>query len=259
MNQYGIKKTQYKADINDLLRTAELDNSYIYMIGSASLLISKYYGDLDFACIYEKRDATKMYNDLMGVIEKIKNNDDLRYIELKIQKKDGDKVKFGAHDKIDLSTFKKNTNVDYYKIDIIGYIHKRFTEISINYHPKTKITKDTLDKNVINIKKDIKEYAEEGNYLKSLKRSFTISVIEKDNEKARVLVDYLNSPIMAKYMIKSELEAIKLLNENYTDDITRNRIRERLKYLKISNVDDAISRLNKVVQNSAKKIYDKLE
>ena len=124
------------------------------------------------------------------------------------------------------------------------------------------MTNNQIDNKVINsLNTDARNLIDEGNYYKALKRFFGIFKQVKDKKMLVKLSKFFNSENGQKYQIVSNLKAIKLLLENYDDDITKKKVILNLKDLHISpnidDIDNIISDLEKQYNKNAKKIYDK--
>jgi hypothetical protein len=227
------------------------------VIGSFSLESQRNAGDIDLDVYIEgKIDYDFVQKELLKIIKNIDDNQKMFFIELKIQYKDGKKIKFGA-DKIDnIKIPTQNfSNIEYMKIDCVIYYDGHFKEMSINYwlNPnKHDIVKE--------IQKDIDEQLKEKNYYKVVKRLFSIAKVQNDKPRGKLITDFLNNYIGGEYKQLSNLKAIKLLLENYDDPLIRQMIRANLINDRIIPKVDVVYRLipkiQKKVNLEGKKFLD---
>jgi len=215
------------------------------VIGSFSLESQRNAGDIDLDVYIEgKIDHTYVEKELLKIIKNIDDNQKMFFIELKLQYKDGKKIKFGA-DKIDdikIPTQNFN-NVEYMKIDTIIYYDGHFKEMSINYWLNPKI-KDVVKE----IEKDIVLELKEKNYYKVVKRLFSIAKVKDDKPRGKLISEFLNNYTGGEYKQLSNLKAIKLLLENYDDPAIRQMIRANLINDRIIPKVDVVYRLIPKIQ-----------
>ena len=96
----------------------------------------------------------------------------------------------------------------------------RYTEISnwiyvvrSDFEGKTKVLSQELGDYIGSISKDIIHYFEIGNYFKSLKRLFTLSVYVKDRCTAQTLTKLFSSPDSHLYQLLSDAKVLKEILE----------------------------------------------
>jgi hypothetical protein len=227
------------------------------VIGSFSLESQRNAGDIDLDVYIEgKIDYDFVQKELLKIIKNIDENQKMFFIELKLQYKDGKKIKFGADkiDNINIPTQNFN-NLEFMKIDCVIYYDGHFKEMSINYwlNPSRKDV-------VKEIEKDIVLELKEKNYYKVVKRLFSIAKIENDKPRGLLITEFLNNYIGAEYKQLSNLKAIKLLLENYDDPAIRQMIRANLINDRIIPKVDVVYRLipkiQKKVNMEGKKFLD---
>jgi len=226
-------------------KAVSFNNRKPSVIGSFSLESQRNAGDIDLDVYIEgKTDHTFVEKELLKIIKNIDDNQNMFFIELKIQYKDGKKIKFGA-DKIDdikIPTQNFN-NIDYIKIDTIIYFDGHFKEMSINYYLNPNI-KDVVKE----IEKDIIDLLKEKNYYKVIKRLFSIAKIQNDKPRGKLISTFLNNYTGGEYKQLSNLKAIKLLLENYDDPLIRKMIRANLINDRIVPKVDVVYRLIPKIQ-----------
>jgi hypothetical protein len=104
------------------------------------------------------------------------------------------------------------------KMDIVALIDGDFVEFSDNYYLSVNGVKNYSDEEVSNnvllkeLEKSAKEYYDEPNYFKYLKRVFSIKTMK--NQSTKKLVDFFNSQVGLLNKSKTDLETLILVLEN---------------------------------------------
>jgi len=226
------------------------------VIGSYSLESQRNAGDIDIDVYIEGRiEYDFVVREMKKILKNIDDSDDIYFIEFKTQYKDGKKQKFFADQLDSIEIPKENFNkIEYLKIDLVIFLVDSFKEMSINYWLNPN--KHDVEKSIVN---DIKEQLKEGNYYKAVKWSFSLAKFLDDKPKGLMISEFLNNYTGAEYKLLKNLKAIKLLLENYDDELIRKRIRVNLINNKItpkvSVVYKLIPYLEKKVNKEAKKYY----
>ena len=158
---------------------------------------------------------------------------------------DDNKLKIHDVTKLRKSMFK---NIKFIKIDYVLWNEYHFKELSVLYIFRN--TKYSVD----DIQADYNELIKEGNNYKALKRLFSIYKMTQNNKKEAVqLTRFFNSNKL--YEINSNLKAIQLMKEHYTNNHDVNKkIDINLKYLKLDthiDIDEMIKSNDKTLNNSA--------
>jgi hypothetical protein len=134
----------------------------------------------------------------------------------------------------DVSFFEAVRHKSIIKLDIIMFINSRFIEISevfqvyLNGESNMDYSTDEVMKELT---VDYKDLVKEGNYMKALKRMF--SIIKMNNPKDKKLdklVEYFNSPIGLLYRCKSDLETIDIIL--FYNKFSLDQVRDSLQMLK---------------------------
>ena len=125
------------------------------------------------------------------------------------------------------------------KLDIITYVHCKFTEMSIIY--KFKYNNKSLGVTTIDILNDIYEdiminYLQD-KFFKVLKRLFTISKLNHDKKELILLTNILNSDLGRLYSVISDINTILFILENYKN-IPKVRLRDEIQEFRtrLSNI-----------------------
>ena len=236
--------------VKTIIDELQFGNYKLEVIGSYSLQSQQNAGDIDIdTFITARKDINFINEELKKILNRIDKSDDIYFIELKIQYKDGRKIKFDPSEIEKIKIPEKNfNNIEYFKIDLIISINGVFQDMSVNYW-FSKQTNDVVKE----IKKDIEELRDEGRYYKITKRLFSIAKVIDDKPKALLISKYLNTTIGQEYKILSNLKAIKELLYHYDDEITRKKARINLMNIDIQPNLTIIDRLIKKIQ---KKVDD---
>lgn len=258
LNIFTEKKI--RPELVPILGKIQYKNFLPIIIGSYSLHSQVNAGDIDVDIrITSDYDADQMENEIKKILNNIKKSNNIYFIELKVQYKNGDKIKYNIDNIDDFNIIKDNyKDIEYIKIDLIIYLIDQFKELSVNYwfNPNNI--------NIVNdILKSIEEERKEGNYFKIIKRYFSILKILGRREGGEFLTDYLNQYMGKEYKILSNLKAIKELINNYDDEKIREKIRDNLRKINIkpniSIIDDLINKIQNKVNEDGKKFIDKNE
>jgi hypothetical protein len=229
------------------------------MIGSAGLASQLYVGDIDLLTFVLGRKENKFVNkEIKDIIRNIQSDDDLYFMEFKIQYDDGSKIKFYPDEveKIEIPT-KKFDKIEYLKFDLIYYVDSIFREVTINYWFKE--INDMVDR----MKNDIIELRDEGRYYKIIKRLFSIAKSNNDIPKGLILSKFLNKAVGHDYMYLNNLKAIHDVLMVYDDNTTRNKARINLKNMDIranyDHIEKLINKYQEKVDSSALKFLKTIE
>lgn len=195
-------------------------NNPIELMGTGSQAVQKYPSDFDlFSTIKGDRDVSKMFTELERILRRAQQTDEMTFIELKVQRKDGAKKKF-YEPFFSNEQFAKAVgnpeDLDFIKIDYVVFVHEtnEMTELSIIYSFSGMPPVPDL---VSRIKRDYEEYKSSGKIYKSLKRLYSIYKLKGDKGKLVELSQLFNSTTGAKYKASSNLKAILLLTEHRPD------------------------------------------
>ena len=237
-----FEKRKLNATIFDIIKKYKFKNYKMNVAGSAGLRSQYFFSDYDFNTLIQRacRPVT-IYNEFV----KILSNQDMYFIEFKIEYMDDSKVKMHDVTKLRKSMFK---NIKFIKIDYVLWNEYHFKELSILYIFRN--TKYSVD----DIQADYNELIKEGNNYKALKRLFSIYKMTQNNKKEAVqLTRFFNSNKL--YEINSNLKAIQLMKEHYTNNHDVNKkIDINVKYLKLDthiDIDEMIKSNDKTLNNSA--------
>ena len=226
-------KKLFKKSINDIAKLMSVE-SKVNMVGSASVKKNIYYSDYDLFEKVEGHSKSSVYAHFKSLFYHVSKLDKIVITDFKIGDKRWTYDDIMSKEKDGMS-FDDALNIKgIIKLDIIALINGKFYEITEVYqmcfngkcnieYKKDEIIKDLVD--------EYKLKTNEGNYMKALKKMYSIIKIKNPNDpKLDVLLEYFNSPIGLLYRNKSELETLSIVLDN--DKFTLDDVRSSLESIK---------------------------
>lgn len=251
-------KIEYSNDIIDIIQHLQYKDYKINVAGTASYKSQYYYSDYDLNTDISKEKNIK---NIIKEFNKILNytNDNLYFIEFKVQFMNGKKKKYNS---LPIKFNKLNRNeLEYFKIDYVIFSNYEFVDLSIKYNlSDVEILPEEIIKK---IEEDKKEFFDNGDIFKSLKRQFSIYNME-DNKKGMIYLSKLfNSDYGKLYKLTSNLNTILLILKKYGDNkIVKKRVEfNLLKYglnNNIKSIKEYIKKISNIYNKEALKYYKKL-
>jgi len=253
-------KKLFKKSINDIAKLMSVE-SKVNMVGSASVKKNIYYSDYDLFEKVEGHSKSSVYAHFKSLFYHVSKLDKIVITDFKIGDKRWTYDDIMSKQKDEMS-FDDALNIKgIIKLDIIALINGRFYEITEVYqmcfngkcnieYKKDEIIKDLVD--------EYKLKTNEGNYMKALKKMYSIIKIKNPNDpKLDVLLDYFNSPIGLLYRNKSELETLSIVLDNdkfNLDDVrfSLESIKEQVSAFPVPNY------LEEIIKKKTKKEMTKL-
>lgn len=256
------KQIDLPNNIQDIISKLKMFNNHLILIGSASLQNQIFTGDYDFMSnIGNTHEPLEVYQELNKILNYITTNNQLYFIELKLQSIDGEKRKWNNKEEVTFQDFEESfKNISYIKIDFILNDNNIFTEVSVNYNFEIKENNNDI---ISSLLKEIQKLKDEGKYYKMLKRKYSIYLnLRRTPEIIKLkkeLTKIFNGDLGKLYKKKSNLEALDLLHNNYKDDDTKSRILLNLreigeKKLNINKMKNLIENYNKILNKEAQKL-----
>ena len=233
----------FQKDIQDTFRLLSYPNSKVEIMGTSRASF-KYASDIDmFDVIYVHDDLKTFSKDISQFFKKmirsINKDKDLYFVDFIATTDEDNQPKHWTRNEIlkgDLSKIMTHKNV--IKIDIAQYIDNRFVALSNWYEIRypngvginaEKETRDTPQ----SLKQDMKKfYYEKQNYLKVLKRLFIIAQKDKNKKLLDKLIRIFESDLGKLYKLKSELDTMISVLENYNNKTTIERVKQSLQSIK---------------------------
>jgi hypothetical protein len=229
---------QYNEAVVSIGKIMSLE-SKVNVVGSASIKRAVYYSDYDlFENVYGKSDRA-VYNHFKNVFEIIRRSDNVVISDFKCGETNGTSLRWTyeemKNDNNQGVTFAEALrHKSMIKMDIIALISGRFIEITEVYNiylDGEPNMSPSLDDIVDDITKEYSDEVRDGNYMKALKRMFSLLKLKgEEPRKQDILLDYFNSPEGLVYRCKNDLETMYLVLDSPKFDLSE--IRESLQLLK---------------------------
>ena len=249
---------QYNEAVVSIGKIMSLE-SKVNVVGSASIKRAVYYSDYDlFENVYGKSDRA-VYNHFKNVFEIIRRSDNVVISDFKCGETNGTSLRWTyeemKNDNNQGVTFAEALrHKSMIKMDIIALISGRFIEITEVYNiylDGEPNMSPSLDDIVDDITKEYSDEVRDGNYMKALKRMFSLLKLKgEEPRKQDILLDYFNSPEVLIYRCKNDLETMYLVLDSPKFDLSE--IRESLQLLKetlsafpVENYLEKISKMKK--------------
>lgn len=231
---------QYNEVVVNIGKIMSLE-SKVNVVGSASIKRAVYYSDYDlFENVHGKSDRA-VYNHFKNVFEIIRRSDNVVISDFKCGETNGTSLRWTyeemKNDNNQGVTFAEALrHKSMIKMDIIALISGRFIEITEVYNiylDGEPNMSPSLDNIVVDITKEYSDEVRDGNYMKALKRMFSLLKLKgEEPRKQDILLDYFNSPEGLVYRCKNDLETMYLVLDSPKFDLSE--IRESLQLLKES-------------------------
>ena len=266
-----VLETKYlSTDLNFMYKVLQYGNNKVRLVGTGSMASQYYPADFDFLCLVSKKESiNKVYNNFKKIVDKIKQANNLFFIEFKIQKnakkgKEPEKHKVYNLNDINMKFFEAFFNdVELCKIDLIIYLSNgAFKEVSCIYFFSNKelnmndYIKALLDDQVY--------YYNEGKYYKSLKRLMLSAKYKEPIDKNLMIVitSLFNSSVGKLYELDNEIQAAIIYRDKYDDKMARERIKNFIRSIGLYNLpasklEEVSKEYQAVINKEALKLYKK--
>lgn len=252
-----------KNKIVDVMNILEFGDNPIQLVGTGSMASQFYPADYDFLSkIKNKYNSYNSYLMFKNILYEIQDDNDLFFVEFKIQDVNDNKYKIFKVDEFTKPFFDKNfKNVKLCKIDCIINIDNIFKEVSCIYF----FSNEVIDKKEYMkvLLKDQLDYYEEKNYYKSLKRLMLAGKYEDPPDKSLIMAvtQLFNSQVGVLYQLKNEIDACVIFRDKYNDANSNERVKLFMSNIGLDNVDpnklEEISKeYDKIIQREALKFYE---
>jgi len=257
-----LEKKYPQKNIRKLIKILTFNKNIVQLVGTGSMLSQWYPADFDFlSVITNKLNDYQTYQEFKKILNNINKEPNLYFIELKIQNKNGEKQKIYSIDKFDekfFSDYYDDIKLELIKIDLIIFLEGKFKEVSIIYYFDNK----PLDINsyIKNLLKDQKEYYDERQYYKSLKRLLVASKYKPVIDKNLIIAitQLFNSMTGQLYQIKNELDAGLIYYDKYHDDKLLKLFIDNmgLRGIKINQLKELSEEYGRIINREGEKFYE---
>jgi hypothetical protein len=261
---------QYNNKIKKIAKIMSLE-SKVNIVGSAKIKRSIYYSDYDSFSTVKGKNENMIYNHFKSVFEIIKNSENTIISDFKMGEFRGKALRW------DYEEIKKRENngitfeqalkqQSMIKMDVVTLLNGRFIEITEVYNiyidgsSNADYTKENVRKELTD---DMKKQIKKGNYMKGLKRKYSLLNLDGKNKATREkLIDYFNSPIGLLNRSKSDLETMLTVIQSPKFDLDEIRnslqlLKEQISAFSVENNLEEISKL-KTKQNMKVPIYKQI-
>ena len=262
--------TDYTERLQNLFNMMTINGKY-NIVGSANFKPVFYSADYDLNEIdnFKKDNSQSIYNIFKEKFINAKKDKNIFILDFKCGTKDGKPLRWSYNDIIkginngvrfvdalkQKSTIKLDmvANIDGAFVDITDTYFFKFGEIT-NYHPEELEIKYIIQNIIINIDELLKD----NNYMKVLKRIFTINELQQTNKKLRhKLINYFNSYVGLMNKGRSEFDVLLLLLDQTFRPVDINDIKYNLQLIKYNlssvvelNYSNKIDKLNNINDKS---------
>ncbi len=251
---------EYPTEIQKIMKIAKFKGLPVKIHGSASKKGQKYPSDYDlYTDLPKKLSARDTFAEIKKIISKIDKSKDHYLIEIKLQTPK-EKIRWNPDDNFDFKEFEKYyDDANMIKFDFVIWLNDKFNIVDISYIFDKDKEKELKEKDFID---EIKRRIDEKNYFKALKRLSSYYSYNNDKKNYNEVNKILNSNLGKLYFIKSNLEAIELVDNYYDDPETLNKINRnlaKLNYPENININNEITKIEKIINKEAKAVLDKLK
>jgi hypothetical protein len=262
---------QYNKNITKIAKIMSLE-SKVNIVGSAKVKRSIFYSDYDSFSTIKGKNENMIYNHFKSVFDIIGKSENTIITDFKMgENAKGDplrwtyeEIKRRENNGITFEDALKQKSM--IKMDVVTLLNGRFIEITEVYNiyidgsSNADYTKENVRHELMH---DMQEQIKEGNYMKALKRRYSLLNLDNKNKAEREkLIDYFNSPIGLLNRSKSDLETMLTVIQSKKFDIDEIRnslqmIKEQISAFPVENNLEMISKL-KNKQNMKVPIYKQI-
>jgi len=222
-----MNNREYNNNIKKIAKLMSLE-SKINIVGSAKIKRSVFYSDYDSFSTVKGKNENMIYNHFKSLFEIIGSSDNTIITDFKMGEFRGkalrwtyEEIKRRQNNGITFEQALKQKSI--IKMDVVTLLNGRFIEITEVYNIYID-GESNFDYSIDNVRHelmhDMQEQIKEGNYMKALKRRYSLLNLDKKNKAEREkLIDYFNSPIGLLNRSKSDLETMLTVIQSKKFDI----------------------------------------
>ena len=200
-----------------LVKAFSLNDRRPRLIGTAGLKSQLYTGDYDFTMDISELPRDAVFSGLSDVVARIASDENMYFVEMKIQSNSGKKERIYRGAEYSHSFFSRIPfdDIDFIKVDVVfrKEASNEFFDASCMYGMgKEEVGENADDERLKELEQDFGELVSEGKYWKALKRLFSMMRIKNEEPETSIqLVKLFNSETGKLYQITSQLKAVQTL------------------------------------------------
>ena len=201
-----------------LVKAFSLNDRRPRLIGTAGLKSQLYTGDYDFTMDISELPRDAVFSGLSDVVARIASDENMYFVEMKIQSNSGKKERIYRGAEYSHSFFSRIPfdDIDFIKVDVVfrKEASNEFFDASCMYSlgDAVEAGEDADAERLKELEQDFGELVNEGKYWKALKRLFSMMRIRNEEPETSIqLVKLFNSETGKLYQITSQLKAVQTL------------------------------------------------
>jgi hypothetical protein len=201
-----------------LVKAFSLNDRKPRLIGTAGLKSQLYTGDYDFTMDLNDLPRDAVFSGLSDVVSRIANDENMYFVEMKIQSNGGKKERIYRGAEYSHSFFSRIPfdDIDFIKVDVVfrKEASNEFFDASCMYSlgDAVEAGEDADAERLKELEQDFGDLLGEGKYWKALKRLFSMMRIRNEEPETSIqLVKLFNSETGKLYQITSQLKAVQTL------------------------------------------------
>lgn len=232
MNRALKNPLSYNTQLKDTFAKLTISHAY-RIVGSSNLLKTIYTTDFDLnEEFHSTKDPVEMYNYIYAFFKHLfqdcKKDPGLIITDFKAGEISGKPIRWGYDDIIAgkkgsvrfVDALKQKARI---KLDLVYHLNNQYVEVSMIYYIQVGAYKNYTDDEFTTeaitseLKKDITKYTAEKNYLKVLKRKYSLfNKLDTRKTLQDKLLDFFNSPTGILYKATGDLKTIlELKNQTF--------------------------------------------
>ena len=240
----------------------------LQLVGTGGLKAQQNFAaDFDFVSKIEEFTAASAFDSIDRILQNINETPNLFFIELKLQNKDGSKIKVFKIEDFNEESFNvafDPETIDYAKIDGVVDLDGVFKEVSALYF----LSSTPLDnaKYQAELLKDSVEKYKDGKPYKALKRMFMAEKLQDrlghplNIDLINNITDFFNSEVGNLYEKMNQIDAALIFHEKYAGPMDMRRLDRFISNIGLAGINvlqlPQISKdYNKIIQREALKFF----
>jgi DNA-binding transcriptional MerR regulator len=246
------KLNEYDDAVKNYINRLKMNNIAMELKGSSVLKKMDYPADFDLYSNINQIKTEQIFGEVNRIVTYINNNNNIYFMELKIQDNKNNKYRYYPDDKLNRKTFMKQIkDLSMIKIDTIIDKNGIFKEMSLIY--SFNETKNDPLHFTDDLVTDINSLVKQGKYFKTIKRLYSLQNALGNYKKLNQYSKILNSKKGANYQLLNNLDAVVSLLKFYDDDLTKHKV---VNNLKNRNLPKDLTKLAEMQKNLERDVND---